>query len=563
MTTDTPGAPEAPDALADDAPVEEANPTLLARVRLWVHRLISEPNPVWIRELQQSARITRTSVILTVITAMMTLAIASLGGVVSSESSPAVTGTVAYHVFFSIAYFIVTLVGPALAANSVAAEREGHTWEALILTGMTPGAIARGKLFAALTSIGVYVVMFAPVGALPFLFGGVTAAEVILAFIGLALIALISVAFGLAISSHVASLRTALLLTLVLAFPAAVLLFGVFGLGMCHSAHHAWSAVPDRYPIWIPTAYARVPFDRYYGLYLIWIPCLAVGLATWFLYEVTIANLTGENDDRSTGLKRWFLVAAPAVLATLGAMVNLTSGSNRLPAALLAEAAFAAFFGGAVFLFAAEPIGPSRRTTSGWDRRRAGVVRRFLGPSLMGSSILVLVVGVLGLAALALFSVTQVRAATALAGLETHFAFEELKAHLFAMYAIGFFVFLAGLAPFLRSRIASGVITRVALLAVLFVASVGPWVVAAIAGFMGNHDPSNDPILFAAPSPFFTAVMLAKLDEWSAPSQASSVVMAGAIASVAYGLLGALLFGAASSRCRAILKASGRPDSAP
>src|SRR4051812_14085165 len=192
---------------------------LVDRARFRVDRLQSEPNPIWIRELRQAARLARTPVILTVLAILMTLLIASIGGIVSAESSPANTGVVLFQTFFSIAYFVVTVVGPAVAANSIASEREGRTWEAVILTGLSPATIARGKFLAAFTAIGMYVVMLAPVGALPFLFGGVTATEVVVAFAGLFLIALLGVALGLAVSSKMDSLRAAILVTLLVAFP--------------------------------------------------------------------------------------------------------------------------------------------------------------------------------------------------------------------------------------------------------------------------------------------------------------------------------------------------------
>ena len=36
-------------------------------------------------------------------------------------------------------------ISGSVAANSIASEREGRTWEAVILTGLAPGLIARGK----------------------------------------------------------------------------------------------------------------------------------------------------------------------------------------------------------------------------------------------------------------------------------------------------------------------------------------------------------------------------------------------------------------------------------
>ena len=210
-------------------PAGPASSRRVDRARHHVGLLRSEPNPLWLRELRQSARLGRTPVILAVLSVLMTLLITSVGGTVSTYESPAETGVIIFQVFFSLAYFVVTLIGPAVAANSIASEREGRTWEAVILTGLAPAVIARGKFLAAFTAIAMYIVMLAPVGALPFLFGGVTATEVVVAFGGLFLIALLSVAFGLAISSKMSSLRAAIVVTLLLAIPLTVLAFVSFG----------------------------------------------------------------------------------------------------------------------------------------------------------------------------------------------------------------------------------------------------------------------------------------------------------------------------------------------
>src|SRR5688572_17869414 len=135
------------------------------------------------RELRQSARLQRTPVILATVTGMMTLLICSVGGVASVTAEPAKVGSGIFHTFFSLAFAVVTWIGPAVAASSIAGERGNRTWEALVLTGLTPAKIARGKFLASLTYVSLYIVMLAPVGALPFLFGGVTATEVLIAFV--------------------------------------------------------------------------------------------------------------------------------------------------------------------------------------------------------------------------------------------------------------------------------------------------------------------------------------------------------------------------------------------
>src|SRR3954465_4594764 len=193
-------------------------------------RLWANPNPVWMRELKQAARRPRTPIILAVVTGMMTLLICSVGGIASVTAEPAKVGVGIFHTFFSLAFALVTWLGPAVASSTIAGEKNGRTWEALALTGLPPAQIARGKFLAAYTYIGLYLVMLAPVGALPFLFGGVTATEVILAFFCCFVFAALAVAFWLALSSKFQSSASAIIVTLILAL---TLSFSTFiGLGV-------------------------------------------------------------------------------------------------------------------------------------------------------------------------------------------------------------------------------------------------------------------------------------------------------------------------------------------
>jgi ABC-type transport system involved in multi-copper enzyme maturation permease subunit len=520
------------------APSGPASSRLVDRARFRVDRLQSEPNPIWIRELRQSARLARTPVILTVFCVLMTLLIASIGGIVSSEESPATTGVVLFQVFFSLAYFVVTVVGPAVAANSIASEREGRTWEAVILTGLSPGTIARGKFLAAFTAIGMYVVMLAPVGALPFLFGGVTATETIVAFAFLFLISLLSVAFGLAISSKMASLRAAIVVTLLLIFPITIIAFSVFGWGLSYGAHKAWSGVAGGPPIWLPTAYERAPFDAGYVVFLLLLPVTAVTLPAWFLYEVTIANLTSMTDDRSTGLKRWFLVAAPALTVAAAVPVFAVSGSDRGPAACSGLSALLFFFSFCVFLFQGDPIGPSRRVIAHWEEIRAGGFRRFLGPGVMRSAGLVLFLGVGSILALSVTSLIAMHSAT---------SNDIAIVFSFIGYALTFFLFIAGLGAFLRARSNSALIARVLLFTFLFAVSVGPWIIAAIAGLVS--DSSREAMAVAAPSPFYVFVMVDAIEH----AHDDLRIAAGVASMILWALAGLAFLVAARGRCAKII----------
>ena len=515
---------------------------LVDRARFRVDRLTNEPNPIWIRELRQAARLVRTPVILTTACVLMTMLIASIGGLVSAEQSPAFTGVVLFQVFFSLAYFVVTVVGPAVAANSIASEREGRTWEAVILTGLSPGTIARGKFLGAFTAIGMYVVMLAPVGALPFLFGGVTAMETIVAFAFLFLIALLSVAFGLAISSKMASLRAAIVVTLLLIFPITIIAFSTFGVGMSFAAHKAWSGVPEGQPIWLPVAYERAPFDVSYVVFLLVLPVTAVVLPAWFLYEVTIANLTSMTDDRSTGLKRWFLVAAPVLtIAAIVPVFAVSTASERLVAVASGVSALLVFFSFCAFLFMGDPVGPSRRVTAAWDEARAGAFRRFLGPGVMRSAVLELALGVGSLVVLSGIG------AVAMSGATTD---DRVCALIFFGYAVGFFVFIVGLGAYLRSRTSTAMVSRVLLFTILFGIAAAPWIFAVIADLVTDGK-SHDAYAIAAPSPFYVFMMVDAIQR----SHGDVLVIAGLVAIAIWASLGLLFLLLARARCAKIIVA--------
>lgn len=514
---------------------------LVDRARFRVDRLKNEPNPIWIRELRQAARLVRTPVILTTACVLMTMLIASIGGLVSAEQSPAFTGVVLFQVFFSLAYFVVTVVGPAVAANSIASEREGRTWEAVILTGLSPGTIARGKFLGAFTAIGMYVVMLAPVGALPFLFGGVTAMETIVAFTFLFLIALLSVAFGLAISSKMASLRAAIVVTLLLIFPITIIAFTTFGVGMSYAAHKAWSGVPEAQPIWLPVAYERAPFDVSYVVFLLVLPVTAVVLPAWFLYEVTIANLTSMTDDRSSGLKRWFLVAAPVLTIAAIVPVFAVSASERLFSIAAGVSALLVFFSFCVFLFMGDPVGPSRRVIAAWDEVRAGAFRRFLGPGVMRSAVLELGLGVGCLVVLSGIG------AVAMSGATTD---DRLCALVFFGYAVGFFVFIVGLGNYLRARTSTAMVSRVLLFTILFGVAAGPWIFAVIADLV-NDGASHNAYAIAAPSPFYVFMMVDAIQR----SRGEVLVIAGLVAIAVWASLGLLFLLLARARCAKIIAA--------
>ncbi len=515
----------------------------LDRARVQLQRLGSDPNPVWMRELRQSARLTRTPIILAVVTSIMTLLMASIGGIVSVTTEPAKVGVALFHTFFSLAFFVVTWIAPAVAANSIAAERGGRTWEALLLTGLGSPLIARGKFMASLTYVGMYVVMLAPVGALPFLFGGVTAIEVVTGFALLFLFAALSVAFGLSVSSAFNNSAVAILVTLLVVGPLSLLAYLGLGIGLSNAAHAIWPAVPAWAPVWLPTAYARADYGVEYLAYLLATPLVVTLLPAWLFYEVTNANMASPSDDRSSGLRRWMLVAIPTTAAGFAALSFAAAGHWSMTAWGMTLTGFVLLV--VTFMIAGEPLGPSRRVRVHWERARAGGARRFLGPGILRAATLLVI---LGLAAITVEVGCGTLAIVNRGG--PNLDDNILRTLYTGMYVAGFHVFLVGFTAFARSRAKTGATPRLLLLGALFLAIVGPWIVMAIGGMI--TDGSDAIFVLAAPSP--TYVWFVVYDWVGSPRAGLDLILlAGAFCSLGWAVLGFGLLGAAGQRTRRLI----------
>lgn len=505
---------------------------LWARFRWALRSQVRQPNPIWIRELRQSARQTRTPVILAVVTGMMTLLIASIGGVLSTTAEPAQVGIGVFHTFFSLAFAVVTWVGPAVAAATIASERSGRTWEALLLTGLTPASIARGKFLASFTYVGLYVVMLAPVGGLSFLFGGVTPAEVLLAFGLLMLLAALSVAFGLAVSSKLASPAVSILVTLFVAVPLSIVVYVSGGVGLSFAVRELWPSITGGAPVWLPTAYVRADFGLSYLVFLVLFPVLSAAIPGWLFYEVTIANMASPSDDRSTRLRVWLLVSAPLVTAAMTASGLALGKADWFLAGVTVCWVFFVF---SAFLLAGEPLGPSARVEVRWSRVKVGRLQRALGPGIGRATLLAA-----ALTCVCLVLLTAV-------GLRLVSTRDERYALLsISGYALGFSLFCLGFSAWSRARASSPAVPRVLLASVTFVALIGPYVAMAIGGIFADSSPRM--LLVAAPSPAFA---FAVVDRFRSPGgEADLYALAGVVASTGWGLLGLGLLGAGAARAR-------------
>lgn len=509
----------------------------------WVGRLLpffEQPNPVWIREMRQAARLSRTPLILALVTILTALAICAVGGVGASNADPATVGAIIFHTFFSVAYAIVSWVGPGVAAMTIASERSGRTWEAVLLTRMTARQVARGKFAASFTYMAMYVVMLAPVGALSFLFGGVSALDVMLGFVMLLACCALSVGFGLSISSAVSNPTVAMLVTVPLAALLSLVAYLSLGVALSAAVHHFWPGVADGAPIWLPTAYTRAEFGWLYLLLLVFAPLALWLIVASFFYELTAANIAQPSDDRSSGLKRWFLLATPPLVVTCMVPRALQSDANDIWATYVAAMAAVQLYNGlGLFLFAGEPLDRSRRVRAEFIRRGAGKLRRFLGPGIEPAMLLVLLVGGISLAGLTAAGVVEEQLRI---GPTSTVDLKRVACVLsFAGYALCFLLFLTGFVLYTRARSQNGTAPRVLLLLVVFVANAGPWLVLAMAGMMGRVD---EVLWLAAPAPSFVFQLIDSL--LSARSHSQVLLFAMILSATLWALVGVILWGVGS-----------------
>ena len=517
-------------------PALAPNASMLERLRFRLVRLLRDPNPVWMRELRQSARLQRTPVILMTITVAVALLICSIGGIASVTAEPAKVGVGVFHTFFSLAFALVSWMGPAVAASTIAGEKNGRTWEALALTSLPPARIARGKFLASYTYLALYLIMLAPVGALPFLFGGVTATEVVLAFACCLAFGALSVAFGLALSSKFQSSASAIIVTLLVTLITSLQVYGTLGVGLSMLVHEQWPAVPQGPPVWLPVAWVRADFGLPYVAFLVVLPAIALILPTWLFYEVTIANLAAPSDDRSTRLRIWTIAST---LLLTGACAIVTLATRRVEWAIAELSLLFVFFLFVTFLSAGEPIGPSRRVRVSWERAYRGRAARALGPGVVPATTWLLLLMVTSFAVCIAASAALLTKAS-----DVHALL------LFGAQQAAFLTFVAGLSAFFRTRAEGATVPRVLLMLAILSATIGPWIVLAIAGVVTRGDAT---MALAAPSPTY-AFMLAE-SMLSGSTKAADLMLPAIFCAAGYALFGVGLLGMAANRAQKRLTA--------
>ncbi|MCU0512120.1 MAG: ABC transporter permease [Anaerolineae bacterium] len=218
-------------------------PALWAARRLLPDRQAFHINPVAAIELRGRMRGARAFAIITVFLTMMgsftvLLYLLQLPAVAGGRTI--ITGELGRILFtgvVAVELLMIIFIVPALTAGAVTGERERKTYDLLQTTLLSAPAFIVGKMEAALGYILLLLLSAIPLQSIAFLFGGISEFEVLLAFVILAVTAVLLAALGLFFSSLTERTLTAtvrvytLALAVVFALPVVslVLLRQAFG----------------------------------------------------------------------------------------------------------------------------------------------------------------------------------------------------------------------------------------------------------------------------------------------------------------------------------------------
>lgn len=163
-------------------------------------------NPVYKREITVSSRSFRLALILVLFNSILALVV--LLNMYSVVEQVKLTAEIQYssftniYVFVAVVEFVMLMfIMPALTAASVSGERERQTLDILLTTTLKPWEIIWGKLIASFGTMFLMVMSSFPLLFVSFVYGGVTAYDVMILLLCYLAVALLCGSMGICFSS--------------------------------------------------------------------------------------------------------------------------------------------------------------------------------------------------------------------------------------------------------------------------------------------------------------------------------------------------------------------------
>jgi hypothetical protein len=426
----------------------------------------AEVRALWQREWLASSRLARTPWLASL--AGFSLGTGMLLFAVGSSEPSSDLGRKLFHVCFAVNVLFATLIGPAIAANTIALEREGKTWEALVMAGISPRSIDSGKFLGAYTHLVAYLLGLLPCAGIPHVFGGVSCGETLLATLMVFAVGALAVRFGLFMSAVVPSARAALLATV---FSSAGLCFVVMliavGATKVLGNDIGMQSLRSEGPVFWPVALVNEPFSFDYARYLVVLPIGAFAVAWFCLRDLTrhalSTNTVSTVSVRSESMRLATYLVSIVVVAVLAGLVP-----NRSDEIILGEVLFSLVVFGAIVALSGDA--PARTTST----FRSLVL--IAGGA--GGTFLVAVVAHVMLEALG-------RSAHPEYGIRSDDVLTNML-----VYAPAFTAFVTGLAAVLRTLVRRPAVARLATIGVTGAIAIVPLIAGVLARPGGSSPPS-------------------------------------------------------------------------
>lgn len=493
-------------------------------------------NPILLHGQRQSARLGRVPWFFLAIGLALTFMVASVGGLAAETTSAASVGSSIHGGVFNVALFLIAVAGAGVAAQSLSSEHGNRTWEALVLTGLTPRQIVFGKFLGSYGVVALWIVALAPLASMAFVFGGVSALEVLASLLFLAAVGAVAVLFGLAVTALVPGQGTAISVLLVLCItPVWQSMFAAAGAVLVADM---WPSLAVPSAAWWSAVVTRAPLDANY-LFFGWLtPIAGFGLTGWWLYEQAVAATTEWGRDRMHGVKR-ALYITPILLSVIVAIMQWAGSSETVTTA--------ASWTGVVSLLMLVPVGlvllaeddlyPLRRARH--ELATAGSLRRFMGPAVTRACLTFAVI------CLSCSAVLVVSAQ--ICALGHGWSTSHIEPLALLLLSLGPFLFGAGATVvLLRARGMTPWPARVVTFAIGALLAIGPTVLATLVE--GALSSSGSAALVMAPSPFYYTRMIRSLDAGGAEHYGD--VLWGILAALLYLTVSIAMYVAAAQRAR-------------
>ncbi len=471
--------------------------------------LISDPNPILLKELRATFRTNLFVRFLYLATGVVGMGVLAIGAVIASgELPPATVGQVLFQLFLGAGLLLIFLVAPGYASASITIEHEQQTWESLELSGMSAWRVVWGKLAACYASIALVLVALAPIVGIAFLFGGVSPGQVLVGFASLLVALVPAVAYGVAISARLRSTRLAIVLATVTFFPIGllgVLLMTLLG----DELRSAWG-IGMGGPFFYTEAFVTRAGEWRTWAVLGAMPLWAIGMPVWFLLATAVAGVRPAAEDRARPMKLWAvamtLSSVPAAVLAVAEQATTRDAGRVAVVSSMVMSGLLVLYG---VLFTNEPPLPPRAyelrlaRLPAWRRALAA-----LGAGAAGTMRFSIVLSLVSCAVVT----AAVIATGRIRGDSTWWRYHELACLVVALGAFAVSAFAASLGAFLRIVLANGLAARVLTLSVLLAAAVLPFMAALLVDpySLDHLDDRSPPLIMVSTlEPLFHAVQLA------------------------------------------------------